>query len=79
MLYYVECDLGCTLVVARSEDAARNKIQKEIGTMNNVTSVCLATDAQIAWVNTMGGHLPDCKEITSWKKRRGVHLNELFA
>jgi hypothetical protein len=59
MLVYFECDLGCGIRKFRSIRLAEREITKEVGTINNLTCVRKATKDDIAWVGSMGGHIPE--------------------
>lgn len=57
-LYYIHTDRGCAIRAAEDEDAAYDAMCREIGE-NNVEDIRLATVNDIAWVQGMGGHIPE--------------------
>lgn len=57
-LYYVETGCGCGLREASSIEQAKRAALREVGTMNGVEAVRLATGDDIAWVRAMGGFVP---------------------
>lgn len=58
MIWYVESGSLCGLVAAKSSRQARSIALSELGTLNGVSTVRRATEADIAWVVSMGGTLP---------------------
>ena len=61
-LYYFEADCGCGIRTAKNLENAYSKIQREVGTMNNLSTVRKATEEDIGWVKGMGGYVPEVKK-----------------
>lgn len=57
-LYYVENDHGCGIREARNIQQARADLRKAEGT-NHAKGVRRATKDDIAWVEGMGGYIPE--------------------
>jgi len=58
-LFYVETGAGCGIRVGKTIKEVRQEELKEAGTYNGVSEVRKATEADIAWVKTMGGYIPE--------------------
>lgn len=58
-LYYFETSIGAGLRLAYSAEQARYQLRKEVGTMTGIGLVRKATEQDIAWVQAMGGYIPE--------------------
>lgn len=58
-LFYARTGIGCCIREARNLRSAHAAILREVGEFNGVKEVRKATDADIAWVRGMGGHVPE--------------------
>lgn len=72
MIYYVETEMGCTLVEARNTDHAYNQVRREVGTYHRIGEVRKATAHDIAWVRAMGGYVPEHARPTTPTKSGGA-------
>ncbi len=61
MLYYFESDRGCGIRYGTNPATVRNEILREVGTYSGVKNFRKATKKDMAWVDAMGGHVPDDK------------------
>lgn len=58
-MYYFECDFGCGIRAATSEQTVRSEVLREFGSMAGNIITRRATKEDIAWVGSMGGHVPE--------------------
>lgn len=57
-MYYIELEHGCAIKVAASLDDAWRMAYAAADDENRVESVAIATEDDIRWVKSMGGHIP---------------------
>lgn len=58
-LFYASTGIGACIREARDIRAARAAILREVGEYNGIKEIRKATEADIAWVKGMGGHVPE--------------------
>ena len=60
-LYYIELEHGCAIKAAESFDDAWRIAAAAADDENRVESVAIATQTDIDWVKSMGGHIPNIR------------------
>lgn len=69
-LFYAITGIGACIREARDIRAARAAILREVGEFKGVREVRKATEADIAWVKGMGGHVPEKKKAPNVEGNR---------
>ena len=68
-LFYASTGMGACIREARDIRAARAAILREVGEYNGAREVRKATEADIAWVKGMGGHVPEKRKAPNVELR----------
>lgn len=76
-IFYAETGIGCCLVKATSVTNARRQLLSQVGTLNGVQECHVATDEEIKWVHSMGGHLPEHRRTNQFIT--GAHKALIYA
>lgn len=61
-LFYAESDYGCGLFRYPDHESAVEGITSTVGARNYPRNIRIATDEDVAWVLSMGGHVPSEEE-----------------